>query len=92
LYERPRTRLCASAMEATANRSYSRGMNSCRRTSPPLWQHPTSMFHLRTLSDVTPYEYIAKIWTSGPKRFIVDPVKRMPGLNTEHVPPDIDEI
>lgn len=27
---------------------------------------------LKTLSGLTPYEYIAKIWTSEPDRFIVD--------------------
>ena len=37
---------------------------------------------LKTLSGLTPYEYIAKIWTSEPDRFIVDPIHQMPGLNT----------
>ena len=37
---------------------------------------------LKTLSGLTPYEYICKIWTSEPDRFIVDPIHRMPGLNT----------
>jgi transposase InsO family protein len=37
---------------------------------------------LKTLSGLTPYEYIAKIWTSESERFIVDPVHQMPGLNT----------
>ena len=37
---------------------------------------------LKTLSGLTPYEYIAKIWTSDPDRFIVDPIHQMPGLNT----------
>ena len=37
---------------------------------------------LKTLSGLTPYEYIAKIWTSEPERFIVDPIHQMPGLNT----------
>ena len=36
---------------------------------------------LKTLSGLTPYEYIAKIWTSEPDRFIVDPIHQMPGLN-----------
>lgn len=31
---------------------------------------------------LTPYEYICKIWTSEPDRFIVDPIHQMPGLNT----------
>jgi len=29
---------------------------------------------LKTLSGLTPYEYIAKIWTSVPDRFIVNPI------------------
>ncbi len=37
---------------------------------------------LITLSGLTPYEYICKIWTSEPDRFIVDPIHQMPGLNT----------
>jgi hypothetical protein len=37
---------------------------------------------LKTLSGLTPYEYIAKIWTSEPDRFIVNPIHQMPVLNT----------
>ena len=37
---------------------------------------------LKTLSGLTPYEYIARIWTSEPDRFIVDPIHQMPGLNS----------
>jgi transposase InsO family protein len=37
---------------------------------------------LKTLSGLTPYEYIAKIWMSEPDRFIVNPIHQMPGLNT----------
>ena len=37
---------------------------------------------LKTMSGLTPYDYICKIWTSEPKRFIVDPIHQMPGLNT----------
>jgi hypothetical protein len=37
---------------------------------------------LKTLSGLTPYEYIARIWTSEPGRFIVNPIHQMPGLNT----------
>lgn len=36
---------------------------------------------LKTLSGLTPYEYIAKIWTSEPGRFIVNPIHQTPGLN-----------
>ena len=37
---------------------------------------------LNPLSGFTPYEYICKIWTSEPDRFILGPVHQMPGLNT----------
>ena len=37
---------------------------------------------LKTLSGLTPYKYICKIWTSEPVRFILDPIHQMPGLST----------
>ena len=37
---------------------------------------------LKTLSSLTPYEYIAEIWTPEPDRFIVDPIYQMPEPNT----------
>lgn len=36
---------------------------------------------LKTLKGLTPYEYICKIWTEEPKRFNLDPIQQMPGLN-----------
>lgn len=36
---------------------------------------------LKTLKGLTPYEYICKIWTNNPKRFRLDPIHQMPGLN-----------
>jgi transposase InsO family protein len=37
---------------------------------------------LKTLSGLTPYEYICKIWTSEPERFILNPIHQMLGPNT----------
>jgi len=37
---------------------------------------------LKTLGGLMLYEYICKIWTSEPKRFILNPIHPMPGLNT----------
>lgn len=37
---------------------------------------------LKTLNELTPYEYICKIWTSEPDRFILNPIRQMPGLST----------
>ena len=36
---------------------------------------------LKTLSGLTPYEYICKVWTTEPKRFRVNPVHHTLGLN-----------
>lgn len=38
---------------------------------------------LKTLSGLTPYKYICKIWTSEPDRFILNPFHQMPGLNSQ---------
>lgn len=38
---------------------------------------------LKTLSGLTPYEYICKIWTSEPDRFILNAIHQMPGLNSK---------
>jgi transposase InsO family protein len=37
---------------------------------------------LKTLNGLTPYEFICKIWTKEPKRFRLNPLQQMPGLNT----------
>ena len=37
---------------------------------------------LKTLGGLTPDEYICKIRTSDPDRFILDPIHKMPGLNS----------
>jgi hypothetical protein len=38
---------------------------------------------LKTLSGLTPHEYIAKVWISEPDRFTVNPIHRMTGLNNQ---------
>ena len=37
---------------------------------------------LKTLNGLTPYEHICKTWTSQPKRFTLNPLQQMPGLNS----------
>lgn len=34
---------------------------------------------LKTLNGLTPYEYVCKIWTKEPERFILKPLYQMPG-------------
>ena len=36
---------------------------------------------LKTLKGLTPYEFICKAWTQEPKRFTLNPLQQMPGLN-----------
>ena len=38
---------------------------------------------LKTLKDLTPYEFICKTWIADPDRFILDPIHQMPG--TKHL-------
>ena len=37
---------------------------------------------LTNLRGLTPYEYVARVWTDDPTRFKVDPYRYSPGLNT----------
>jgi hypothetical protein len=41
---------------------------------------------LKTLKGLTPYEFIGKLWTKEPDRFILDPLHEMPGLNMQTAP------
>jgi transposase InsO family protein len=36
---------------------------------------------LKTINGLTPYEFICKQWTIEPKRFKLEPIHQMPGLN-----------
>lgn len=36
----------------------------------------------KPLNGLMPYEYVCKIWTSESDRFILNPIHKMPGLNT----------
>ena len=35
----------------------------------------------KTLSGLTPYEYITKVWTFETDRFIASPIHQLPGAN-----------
>ena len=63
-----------------------------------LWMHLSELLdaynyarRLKTLSGLTPCEYICKIWTSEPDRFILNPIHQMPELNTGQ-DPQIDDL
>jgi hypothetical protein len=38
--------------------------------------------HLKTLQGLMPYEYLCKIGTTQPERFVANPIPLMTGLNT----------
>ena len=68
--------------EATIKRFYYDSHVALRRHLTDFIDACNFARRLKTLSGLTPYEYIAKIWTSEPERFIVKPIHQMPGLNT----------
>lgn len=37
---------------------------------------------LKSLKGLTPYEFVCRCWTTEPKRFKLDQLQKMPGLNT----------
>ena len=68
--------------EATVNRFHYGSHNQSRVHLADFKAAYNFARRLKTLSGLTPDEYIAKIWTSEPDRFIVNPIHQMPGLNT----------
>lgn len=60
----------------------------CYETCEGLDRYLTTFTHaynftkrLKTLKDLTPYKFICKAWTKDPKRFRLNPLRQMPGLN-----------
>jgi hypothetical protein len=47
---------------------------------------------LKTLSGLTPYEYICKIWTSEPDRFILNPIHQIPSRATRCPPKSLTSL
>ena len=55
---------------------------SSKLTSPTFINAYNYTRRLKTLKGLTPYEYICKCWTSQPEQFKLNPLQKMPGLNT----------
>ena len=68
--------------EATAKRFHYESHKQLRVRLADFMAAQNLARRLKTLSGLAPYEYIAKIWTSEPDKFIVDPIHQMPGLKT----------
>jgi hypothetical protein len=63
---------------ASRNRRFGGGLR--RRYASALIAAYNFAKRLKTLSDLTPHEYICKIWTEEPNRFKFDPTHLTSGL------------
>jgi transposase InsO family protein len=74
-------RMNRTIKEATVKRYYYDSHDQLRTHLSDFLDAYNYARRLKTLSGLTPYEYICKIWTSEPDRFILNPIHQMPGLN-----------
>jgi len=75
-------RMNRTIKKATAKRFHSESHDELRTPLAGFMAVHNFGRRLKTLSGLTPYEYIAKFWMAEPERFIVNPIHQMPGLNT----------
>jgi Integrase core domain len=74
-------RMNRTIKEATVQRFYYESHQQLRQHLADFVAAYNFARRLKTLKGLTPYEYICKIWTSQPERFIIDPLQLTPGLN-----------
>lgn len=75
-------RMYRTIKEATAKCFHYESHDQLRRHLADFMAAYDFAHRLKTLSGPIPYEYIAKISTSEPDWFILNPIYQMPGLNT----------
>ncbi|MEM9429180.1 MAG: integrase core domain-containing protein, partial [Pseudomonadota bacterium] len=75
-------RMNRTLKDATVKRSHSDSHDELRSHLADFLDAHSFARRLKTLSGLTPYDDICKIWTSEPDRSIVDPIHQMPGLNS----------
>ena len=75
-------RMNRTIKEATVKRYYYENHDQLRQHLADFIAAYNFARRLKTLKGLTPYEYICRIWTSQPKRFNLNPIHQMPGLNT----------
>jgi transposase InsO family protein len=68
--------------DATVKRYHYDSHDQLRRHLSDFFDAYNYARRLKTLNGLTPYEYICKIWTSEPDRFILNLIHQMQGLNT----------
>ncbi|PYE85131.1 IS3 family transposase, partial [Phyllobacterium leguminum] len=69
------------AYDATVKRFYYESHDQLRQHLEDFVSAYNFGRRLKTLKGLTPYEFICKCWTKEPKRFTLDPIHQMPGLN-----------
>ena len=75
-------RMNRTIKEATVKRFHYENQDQLRRHLADFISAYNFGRRLKTLKGLTPYEFICKTWTSEPKRFTLNPLQKMPGLNT----------
>jgi len=74
-------RMNRTIKEATVNRYHYDDHNQLRQHLSDFVDAYNFSRRLKTLKGLTPYEFICKCWTSEAKRFTINPLQQMPGLN-----------
>lgn len=75
-------RMNRTIKEATVKRYHYDSHDQLRRHLADFADAYNFARRLKTLKGLTPYEFICKCWTTEPKRFRLNPLQKMPGLNT----------
>jgi transposase InsO family protein len=74
-------RMNRTIKEATVNRYHYDSHEQLRAHLADLVTAYNFARRLKILKGLSPYEYICNTWTKEPKRFTLDPIQQMPGLN-----------
>ena len=74
-------RMNRTIKEATVKRYYYNSHSQLKAHLHSFLMAYNFVRRLKTLKGLTPYEYICKIWTKEPERFIVNPFHHTVGLN-----------
>lgn len=67
--------------DATVKRYFYNSHNQLKAHLNDFLQTYNFARRLKTLKGLTPYEYLCRLWTQSPYRFILNPIHPMPGLN-----------
>ncbi len=73
-------RMNRTIKDAAVKRYHSESHDLLRTRLADCLATDNSARRLKTPSGLTPYEYICKIRTSAPDRYILDPIHQVPGL------------